>query len=859
MKKAFSLLFVLWFFCQTANANSSAAAPPAGTPTVLTLSATNISAVAARGRGRITAVNSGNASNRGVIYYLYSDSDKLIGDAGVTNESENGNFTTGIYVLPFTGLSVNTRYNTRAHATNTAGIAYGTRMDFWTDAKVPLAPVLTNPTTTSLSLAITENNNPAITEFCIAETGGQFVQEDGSLGATAFWQTKALWGTKVITGLTEGTTYTFQVKARNGAQLETVYGPTASGIPGTIIYVDEDATTGANNGSSWADAFVSLETALATALSPQQIWVSEGTYFPSNETGGTGSRYQTFQLQPGVSVYGGFSGIETIISQRNFTTNVTILSGDIGTTGDSTDNCYHVFFHPLTLTPALDANAVLDGFTISSGNANAATLPHNSGGGIYNWGHSPTISNCIFTHNYAYLGGAMRIREALPTISDCSFLLNRADDGGAVFNSSGSNATFLNCSFTSNMGESGGGVQNNSSDATFTSCTFSSNTATNYGGAVQNQGTGNPAFTNCNFHSNSAGIGGGAIFNDSASIASYINCLVYNNSATTFGAGVLNHSCTATMTNMTIVNNDSYYGGGVTNDSSTVTIQNSIVWGNTGTIATQIANNGSTVSILYSNIPMGASDTASNPSNPGTINLVNNIVTYPKFFDPGNNDYTLYGNSPCVNSGNNAYNVSAEDLRGKTRIQNSTIDRGAYEWTNGTDSASTHLIVYADASKPDDSGDGFSWANAKKTLQAAVDLVSNDDKVWVKTGSYLPTSYHGLAPGSPANNRLMHFRMKPAVAIYGSLNGTELPGYDMSLRDFITNETILSGDINTTGDSTDNCYHVFYHPSGLSLSATSMLNGFFNIRRQCQRNRNPCIRWWLAQQHQQSFDQKLHV
>ena len=73
------------------------------------------------------------------------------------------------------------------------------------------------------------NGNPATTEFAIQETAtGKFVQANGTLGAAAVFQTAALWATKTVTGLTSSTTYTFKVQARNGDNVTTGFGATAS-------------------------------------------------------------------------------------------------------------------------------------------------------------------------------------------------------------------------------------------------------------------------------------------------------------------------------------------------------------------------------------------------------------------------------------------------------------------------------------------------------------------------------------------------------------------------------------------------------------------------------------------------------
>jgi hypothetical protein len=90
--------------------------------------------------------------------------------------------------------------------------------------------VLSNPTRFTLDVAIASGDgNPASTTYALAETtGGLFLQSDGTLGASAFYQTATAWGTTTVTGLAPTTTYTFAATARNGAGVSTVSGPTSS-------------------------------------------------------------------------------------------------------------------------------------------------------------------------------------------------------------------------------------------------------------------------------------------------------------------------------------------------------------------------------------------------------------------------------------------------------------------------------------------------------------------------------------------------------------------------------------------------------------------------------------------------------
>ena len=206
-------------------------------PTVTTQAINVITATSATANGNITTINAPNTINRGVIYYDYDNTDKIISDAGVTNVNEAGNFSAGVFTSSLSSLSVNNRYNARAYATTVNGTGYGERVSFLTLANIPLAPTVDGATANSLDVAINVNSNPIATAFAIYETNtSKFVQADGSLAVNAVWQTATQWHIDVsntritVNGLTIGATYTFKVKARNADNVETVYGGTTSGI-----------------------------------------------------------------------------------------------------------------------------------------------------------------------------------------------------------------------------------------------------------------------------------------------------------------------------------------------------------------------------------------------------------------------------------------------------------------------------------------------------------------------------------------------------------------------------------------------------------------------------------------------------
>ncbi len=286
-------------------------------------------------------------------------------------------------------------------------------------------------------------------------------------------------------------------------------------VPSTTWYVNGSAT-GGNSGTSWTNAFKSLQSALTAAKSGDQIWVEAGTYRPTSGT----DRTVSFALPNGVAVYGGFAGTEIQLSQRNIVRNPTILSGDIGSSGDNSDDSYNV-----VTTGSDGASTILDGFTITAGNANAPLNASDYGGGLYNNGGSPTLTNLIFNGNSAFDGGGL-FSEGSPTLTNVTFSSNTTiQDGGGLYTNSGS-PTLTNVTFTDNSASRGAGLFGVGSPR-LTNVTFSGNSATSQGGGLFIY-SGLPMLTNVTFSGNSASQGGGML---NEGLPTLTNCILWGDSS----------------------------------------------------------------------------------------------------------------------------------------------------------------------------------------------------------------------------------------------------------------------------------------------------------------------------------------
>ncbi len=381
-------------------------------------------------------------------------------------------------------------------------------------------------------------------------------------------------------------------------------------------YVDIDATSGWDTGVDWTNAYLSLYTALGNP-GCLEIWVAAGVYKPGIAMG------DSFKLHPWNAVYGGFNGTETDRGQRNWTANLTILSGDIagddidpngdGIIADANDirndNSHKVVeIDGISGSPAT-STTVLDGFTITGGDSHL----NGAGGGLLCQGAGagngcdPTLRNLTFSGNRSGGGGGAIYNngqndgQSSPSLTNIVFTGNRAANGGAMYNDGRfpdgvSSPTLTNVVFAGNTASVSGGALYNAggsgiSSPTLTNVTFSSNRAEDSGGAIYDDGgfgISSPSLTDVTFSGNSALNYGGAMFNmGEGGIASpMLTNVTFVSNSTASGGAIYNDGKAGglsgpTLTNVTFsLNTALYWGGAIFNDGgsdgdSSPTIRNS--------------------------------------------------------------------------------------------------------------------------------------------------------------------------------------------------------------------------------------------------------------------------------------------
>ncbi|MCU4154617.1 T9SS type A sorting domain-containing protein [Carboxylicivirga sp. A043] len=543
----------------------------------------------------------------------------------------------------------------------------------------------------------------------------------------------------------------------------------------TIRYVKPNDVS--NAWQSQSTVYSDLQLALADAISGDEIWVAEGIYKPTTSD----DRTISFELQPGVKLYGGFIGTETSLEERNWHEYQTILSGDIGMPLDQSDNTYTVVKAIGSEYNVINKSTIFDGFIVQHGNNQ-----------IYGW--------------EAGSGGGMRCENASPFVINVVFDNNKArNDGGGVYCKDGSNPVFVHCIFTSNTAYMGSGayVQR---EGSFYNCLWYNNvmdkseadygtSAEGFGVDLYSYNSGNAVVANSIFVE--------TLNNTGARRATYGLIERSNVKSTDPGfISLMDGDFRLRYNAIAIDAGDNSYMQGVDTDYfGNARLVNDIIdagpsEGGTITPATvspanfeTIASNGGTGVVNF---------TGEWPATPNY-----SIVRY----------FIQYWNNPA--------NITSVDVGSDLAYSTSFTVGQNVSWRYGVE-LDDGTINYSQVSyfslptgtpyfvKVGATGDGSSWANAFGDIHQALNVAVDGDEIWVAEGTYLPSS---------TGDREVSFNVATGVKLYGGFKGNEA---SLDERNALVNKTILSGNIGDVAKKQDNSKHVMV----INARGSIILDGF---------------------------------
>lgn len=466
-------------------------------------------------------------------------------------------------------------------------------------------------------------------------------------------------------------------------------------------------------GTSWASAFATVQKAIDTAASGDEIWIAHGTYYPTAATDAADPRTRTFLLKQGVTIYGGFRGdsdAETL-GDRDLQTYRTVLSGDLDRSGGLSDaDAYHV----VTGIGIVAAPAALDGVTITGGNATGRTAEHLQGAGISLRDRFRLhIQDVVVAGNYALReGGGIGVHDGARLIANrVTIRNNEAPFGGGIATVGATVTEMTNSIITDNKAStSGGGVYVKQADATFTGTDMTRNTAVFSGGGIFSDEGADVSLRHVRVYSNRAH-GAGGVFSYKAELtasysefrgnvadanggavgvsggkANFYNVLIAGNSAGEHGGSFYNQmEATVYIFSSTIAANYARLDSSIMNSrSGPILIANSII---TGT-RYAVFNVDSTPHIRAS-IVQGSGGSGTRWNAGYGVDLSMNLDVDPQFIDtvivtstPSiHGNFRLKDSSPAIDAGDNGNipGASPVDLDGQPRIAGGTVDIGAYE------------------------------------------------------------------------------------------------------------------------------------------------------------------------------------
>ncbi|MEM6297165.1 MAG: choice-of-anchor D domain-containing protein, partial [Bacteroidota bacterium] len=595
-------------------------------------------------------------------------------------------------------------------------------------------------------------------------------------------------------------------------------------------------------------------------------------------------RDATFLIPSTVQLYGGFSGNETQITQgildnRDFAVNETVLSGDIDNDGIlNSGNSYHV-----VLTVGVDASTLIDGFNITGGYANVvtpSTLDAQGGGALnINWfegaggsqvSSNPSFRNCVFKVNFAIQGGAYWANSEFTgmdvSFENCAFIQNESTIafGGAIHQRSFSTSTsleFTNCIFSRNESDRGAAVYLTATSpgsiisTIFTNCTFTEN-ITDVGGTIFSNSPNNAVVSNtirnCIFWDNQgttnmSGTSSPSFADINGASTDIAHSLVQESSAgdlsvnATVGAGMIyasnpifidpsNENFAIDLCSPAVdagasssVNVSTDYLGNprvLFNDVDMGALESNSLVG--------ISRISSTGNEDFGSIQVGSSVTRTftveSIACVGTLNITN--------ITSSNANFTVSPTSLSIAAGGTAtfvvtYTPTTPGLTEQATITIlSDADNGTSTFSvSGTVAGQNALFV---STTGNDTNNGLTFATAFATLQKALEESTTDTKIYVATGTYKPTQTVDARSGSltTGNSRDATFLIPSTVQVYGGFvgNETQITQAVLDNRDFVANETVLSGDIDNNGTlDNGNVFHILLT---VQAASSTLIDGF---------------------------------
>lgn len=272
------------------------------------------------------------------------------------------------------------------------------------------------------------------------------------------------------------------------------------GAGATIIHVNP-AATGSGDGSSWANGYTHLDSALLMANYGDSVWVKQGSYAVSS--GGSGcAGTSPFFIREGIYVYGSFAGTEQKLSDRSgFTVPTSIIQGN------SAEERLFAF------------NGISDSLTVING-----FKFRNAGQALVAGSATMKIDSCQF-ENLSSNKGIIEVHEGDLSMYRSVFEQCTLTDYGAVLNINAQSLHVENCRFELNAGDgrkmfAGSVLFSDTSQVAFVNCEFIENTSTGSNWLAPAKGGSNLMLTNCSFH--------GTTIDTASSVAMFDTVQVFN-------------------------------------------------------------------------------------------------------------------------------------------------------------------------------------------------------------------------------------------------------------------------------------------------------------------------------------------